>query len=607
MEPLKTKRHVEPPAGFGASRPVTKRRRFDPPDRVEPQSGQLQQESTISDYKATLISPPAPFYESKSTAADPLDFEWQNDPYEINPQLILHYIDMYFIFCKSTYCIFPQKPFLRWLQNGKKKPTNELMLLYSLLAIGSVFSTRPERVAEGSLFGKIARFAIEKNSGNFSLPLAQSRLMFALYQFAIGDSQIAWDNGGSAFRAVAGLRLNLEEHVTNVGVEFLDYGFNRSTLIECRRRTFWSAFLMDASSPPTYCSEIDADESQRYNGYCTGRPCVLRKEDIFARLPCRDDAFENEVEVMTPYFDNGGIDHRLTTSTDPSCLGNMAYLAHISSIWEDVLASIYRARYQSPESYRAKYEAFYDTIKMRLSSWLSNLPDSLQFSSSNLDASVDNGSIGAFVSLHALYHMAHMKLNRHVRHEHIPSASVAHNVREAVVHAQQFLHIMKVLSTVNRTKRTASLVSPDERHDFVFSTPFPGYATFCAIDILSAGGSLEEHEFVDTLRMINSGLDVIEELSQIWASARGQRKAVRRRIEELANIVIDQGGGMKAWVVRYSMEKTLGSYCDIFYAGGRPGAGLLSALGVKAKEKEVLHVNIGVEVTFTSVPTLTPG
>ena len=578
------------------SRPVRKRRRVDSPDGRDTYPGILNQELVPEDQ---AVPPPlslAEQWEDLSISTDPLAFECQNDPYDINPRLVLHYMDMYFMHCKATYCIFPRKPFLRWLQNKKAKSSDELMVLYAMLSIGSIFSSRPERKAEGSLFAKITRYAIEKNHGNYSLQLAQSRMLFALYLFALGDSASAWDNGGSAFRAVAGLKLNLEEGITDVGDnEPSEFGLNRFTLIECRRRTFWSAYLMDASSPLMNFYEASTDDLQRYNGYCTGHPCIFQKEDVFARLPCRNDAYENEEEITTPFFDNGGIDPQLTKMTVQSTLGSMAYLVQISSIWEEVLAKIYRTPYQAPESYGTDYDSFYDIISNRLSAWESSLPPHLQYSSSNLEASVDCGTAGTFVSLHALYHITFMKLNRHVRHGHLSLSSFERNVQEATRHARQLLFIMHTLSQINRSKRIPSSVSSDERHDFVFSTPFAGYATLCAIDILSAGGSLESNDFVDTLRMINSGLPVVEELSQFWASARGQRKAIRRRIEELANCVIDNGGDRNAWKMKQSMEKTLGSDHDLFYTRHDRGVGLLAALGVEVRdeEDEVLFIEVG--------------
>lgn len=178
-------------------------------------------------------------------------FNWGNDPYEVDADITMHYIETYFVHINAaTYRIFPRQLFLRWLKGKTTKSPDDLMILYTMLAMGSVFSFRAERKHEGSLFSKIARYAVEKNHGNYSIQLVQSRLLLAFYHFAAGESHKAWDYGGMGFRVASGLKLNLEEGVTDIrDDDVMDYGLNRHALAECRRRTFWSAYMMDVSSP----------------------------------------------------------------------------------------------------------------------------------------------------------------------------------------------------------------------------------------------------------------------------------------------------------------------------------------------------------------------
>ena len=188
-------------------------------------------------------------WEALSGYANVHSFSWANDPYEVDPDITLHYVDTYFIHINAaTYRIFPRKLFTRWIKIEKAKSPDDLMLLYTILAMGSIFSSRAERKHEGSLFSKIARYAAEKNHGNFSLQLIQSRLLLAFYHFALGETHKAWDFGGMGFRVASGLKLNLEEGVTDIGDDdVMEYGLNRHALAECRRRTFWSAYMMDVS------------------------------------------------------------------------------------------------------------------------------------------------------------------------------------------------------------------------------------------------------------------------------------------------------------------------------------------------------------------------
>ena len=181
---------------------------------------------------------------------DPLASKWRHDPYHSQPQLVMHYLDLYFTHINSvTYQMFPHEPFLQWVQHIKTKSSDELMVLYSMLAMGSKFSSLDASKSEGSLFARVARYAVEKNHGQFSLQLAQSRLILALYHFSLGDAAKAWDYCGSAVRVAAGLKMNLEQAIVKIADDApLDFGLNRHALEECYRRTYWSAFLMDVGS-----------------------------------------------------------------------------------------------------------------------------------------------------------------------------------------------------------------------------------------------------------------------------------------------------------------------------------------------------------------------
>lgn len=228
--------------------------------RRRPNSSQI----TISKKYDTKSTPPESEWPISSGQAAPVrweavsgyanvhSFSWGANPYLVDPDATMHYMETYFIHINAaTYRIFPRKHFLHWVKDETTKSPNDLMLIYTMLAMGSIFSSRNERNHEGSLFSKIARYAVEKNHGNYSLQLVQSRLLLAFYHFSTGDTHKAWDYGGMGFRVVSGLKLNLEEGATEIMEdEIMEYGLNRNALAECRRRTFWSAYMMDVSALP---------------------------------------------------------------------------------------------------------------------------------------------------------------------------------------------------------------------------------------------------------------------------------------------------------------------------------------------------------------------
>ena len=132
------------------------------------------------------------------------------------------------------------------------------MTLYALLAVGTIFSSRPEHESEGEFFCNVAKYAAERCQGNFSLQLIHCRLLMTLYYFSVGEQQVSWDYGGMAIRAASGLKLNLESECQHIQAhEEFQYGLNRHSLAECRRRAFWSAYLTDVSHPMSSIKAVD--------------------------------------------------------------------------------------------------------------------------------------------------------------------------------------------------------------------------------------------------------------------------------------------------------------------------------------------------------------
>ncbi|KAI9830038.1 MAG: hypothetical protein M1819_005868 [Sarea resinae] len=448
---------------------------------------------------------------------DPTAFNWQTDPYELDPDLTVHTIDLYFDHINSaTYHIFSRRPFMRWLENCSKKNREDLMLLYTMMAMGSLFSPFPKRRSYGKHWFSIARYAVDKSQGEFSLQLCQSRLLISLYQFATGNSTGAWDYCGAGLRLASGLRLNLEEGVMTFREdEPLEYGLKRATLIECRRRTFWSGFLMDS-----------------FTGFCMGRFNILRTDDIFTRLPCKEEAYEHQIKTSAPYFDNGIIDPELTRA-DSDLPGLMGHLVIVSSIWDDVLANIYRSLHRSKNSYEEEYEKFYAHAQRRINDWHDQLPSHFRWSAQNLDQSIAQGSVANFLTIHAFHHITLMRLHRHVRPALLSHDHILRNLRASISHARNFLNMMALLSEESRASRL-----PEEHNKSLSlsSTPFVGFAILAAADILTARGPMAR--CTETLQLVNGGLTVVHELASVWASAKGQTKALVSRIAELGTCLL---------------------------------------------------------------------
>ncbi|KAF2179791.1 hypothetical protein K469DRAFT_730426 [Zopfia rhizophila CBS 207.26] len=523
-----------------------------------------------SDWSGSLNNPD-PDDPRRGTHQDHLALQWEQDPYETDARLTMHLLDLYFLHAgRATYGIFPRKPFLTWVETNHEKNQDHLMLLYSVLAMGSVFSNEPDKRAIGKRFAAIAAHATEKRFGKFTLQLCQSRLMLALYNFARGKSQEAWDFCGAGLRAISALKLNIEEGVRDLPDDQaeLDYGFDRATLEECSRRTFWSGFLMDVSSTAfTATATPDQDHDlmfqQRYNGFCGGTLCVISPEDTFLRLPCLEPAYEACAPCDTPFFDFELLSRQQLTPNPPP-LGHMAYLTLISAIWGEVLTFTSRAVHRPDAGYDRLYETFYAKTYEQLEVWHSLLPSALRWSPQNLDNSIIEGHAGTFLSLHALYHTTVIRLNRHVRVRALPPDKIKRNIDTSFRNASHFLSIMHSLSPINRQRR----LPPSTASGFLFSTPFPGYALMLSIDVLSAAGTVST--LPNLIETLGTTLACIEELSQFWASARAQQKAIAGRVKHLTEIALQEEQGIRNgsygnfWRVAEGLEGSFGE-CDGVY------------------------------------------
>ena len=168
------------------------------------------------------------------------------DPFEVDPEGTALFLDLFFAqSAREAHLLFPRHAFTRWAKTCDSKCQRECMVLYAVLAIGSVFSNE---------YSSFARLCVERAThaatnlyGRFSMALVQTRLLLASYNHLKGKDGLAWDFNGSALRAIGAMRLNTEE---GCGEDLDEYArcyfsFTKEQLRECRRRTFWTAFLMD--------------------------------------------------------------------------------------------------------------------------------------------------------------------------------------------------------------------------------------------------------------------------------------------------------------------------------------------------------------------------
>lgn len=404
--------------------------------------------------------------------------------------------------------ILPERPFMLWLTNRCfQKSPDDIMLIYAMLALATVFSSDPAHKERGKEFAANSRHA--SNERSYSLQLVQSRLLLALYYYANNNVTDSWDLCGAATRTGAGMKLNLEiEEAEENEINDFPYNLNRNGYAECRRRTFWTCFILD-----------------RFIGYCNGNFSIINPADIFLRLPCDDKTFEGQIEVHNPYFDHSAhVQDRLNS------VGSMAHLIKITSIWGDIMANIYRSSHRpnGTEEGSTRFTSFYSEITSHLEAWRSSLPDFLSYSPENLAKAASSGILNIFVTLHTLYHCAQMRLNRHVRPDMVSPKQLEHNIRTAHSHAEAVLLMADKLAICLSPPSSSS---SSEEVTVPFSAPFIGYAVVSAIDILTARGYLSELPLLPS--KFKGGMTVVTILAKYWHSAKNQKDLLVARNADL--------------------------------------------------------------------------
>ena len=229
------------------NRPLKRQKRMAEPMNERPNTGRAAPGAHRASNGSSLISNPPTVCDVVHTPGL-ASANWADDPYDTSP-LTIEYLNLYFAHVnQATYYMLPKDPFLRWVRECHTKALDDKMILYSLMAMGCRFSTHYDSIGHGKRLSQIARHAERSSFGRFTLQLAQARLILALLSLSLGNSSEAWDYYGLAVTAICGLKYNTEEGVTKQPrFEDGDYGLNREALAECRRRTFWSACVMDVS------------------------------------------------------------------------------------------------------------------------------------------------------------------------------------------------------------------------------------------------------------------------------------------------------------------------------------------------------------------------
>ena len=473
------------------------------------------------DHYASTTGPRSPIAPTPDTARSALSWHqpelprihedvlcraWQTDPYVSDPQSVTSTVSSFFAHTDAAALRFlPEKAFTSWVQNrAHRKSPEDLMLVYSILAVGVSLAGGPRSIAHE--YSQVARYAVDHAA--LSLQLVQARVLLSLYYISISRPGDGNDMSSGAISAATCLQLNLPlDQSRDAALTTFPYDLTRAGFVECRSRTLWSCFLWE-----------------RLNGLFPTRVAILNTEDIFANLPTDVRSFEEQRAVATPPFEP----HFSSLGRSRTAVGIMGYLVELTAVWGDVMTCIYRLSHRGID-YGFDFAKFLHGTMSRLEDWRASLPSAFTFSAANL-STIAREDQGTLILMHLVYHLTVIKLHRHVHPRFLTAAAKLHHAWISQEHAHRLLDIVCVVAKDSGMGRSS------------MPPPFTSFAILEVTDVLSAEGGLRDlGRLVDGLALAHS---VLEVLGSIWEDAKVHRMAMDHRLDKLVSLR-DRSAGLE--------------------------------------------------------------
>lgn len=283
-----------------------------------------------------------------------------------------------------------------------------------------------------SLFST-ASFLIQHETARPTLESAQARVVQVIYLLTTSRMNQAWYTFGTAIQLISALGLHRKS-----GKRRLDASAENYIVVQCRRRTFWTAYILD-----------------KYLGVIFGRPRHYNDDEIDQEMP---DSINDE--DMTPSGVKDGYKRgRKDCATDA-----LIFHSKIASILSEAAKTVYSIK-QIPRQDRI---AAANRLSQELRQWKASLPPHLgSISPSSLIPRFRRQA----TTLKIAYSHAIMHVNRLFLLGRMSTGSET-QIREAIIAANT------VLETVDEMVAEGGTIF----HAFWWTH----YVTFCALAIVYA-------------------------------------------------------------------------------------------------------------------------
>jgi len=374
-------------------------------------------------------------------------------PKEIQEHLAEVYFDYVY---GQAYHLLHKPSYMRRLAAGTMPP----VLTLSVCAIAARFSTHPQIRTEpaflrGEKWAAPARIIALERYDSPSITILTCLLLLGLHEFGTCQGGRSWMLSGMGQRMAYALQLHKElERPPTVGGKRADElsAVDR----EIRRRTMWSCFVMD-----------------RFNSSGTDRPHFMQEDFIKIQLPIDESYFQMEVSGPTEDL-WGHVPNPIPPDTgqmsDPKeNQGCAAYFVRAVANWGRLVRYMNLGGKEGDSHQMWDAESDFHRLRVSVGHFKESLPESLHYTSENLQNHATQKIANQFIFLHIVVHQTVLFMNRFA----LPC--VAGNRQPPKDMPQHFVG-EAARAALDAANQISLLVKDANEHLVV--APFAGYSAF---------------------------------------------------------------------------------------------------------------------------------
>ncbi|RAL59468.1 hypothetical protein DID88_006584 [Monilinia fructigena] len=366
----------------------------------------------------------------------------------------------------QTYHLLHKPSFMMKLKDEALPP----VLVLSVCACAARFSDHVELDTEpaflrGEEWAAEARAIVLNRYDWPNLTILTCLLILAFHEFGTCQGGRSWSLAGQAIRMAQALQLHKDlDHDPEKRNPDDSGNFPKLSFIdrEIRRRTMWACFLMD-----------------RFESSGTGRPTVIKEEDLEIQLPIKEHMFLFDIPGQTENL-HGEIAHPISPggpmANPKQNMGVAAYVIRSIAIYSNVITYFSQGGNEKDPHPMWHPESKYPSLVKELEDFQKDMPDDIVHNMENLRTHKTEGLANQLIFLHVVIQQTILTLNRFAVPLE-PGGPLSKAPKEFVTKLG--------VKAMEAAESIAQLIADGESYSI--TAPFIGFCAFSASTILTLG------------------------------------------------------------------------------------------------------------------------